>query len=126
MGVSERISKTIRRTLTPVSAKENAHADLASQEALRPLIQPTPRPSLLASSVTTQLHSITVFRALRRALPGSFSEPESVILPKTHLRPHSQPIDGCNKAHRKPDQAPNERCDQLGPGPTLEGARHRE
>jgi hypothetical protein len=46
--------------------------------------------------------------------------------PIRNLKPHSQPIDGSDKAHRKPDQAPNERCDQLGPKRALEGARHRE
>src|SRR5215218_725099 len=44
MGVSERSNKTRRRTLRAVSAKESAHVDHGSQEALRPLNQPNPRP----------------------------------------------------------------------------------
>src|SRR5215203_3128102 len=48
MGVSERSNKTRRRTLRAVSAKESAHADHASQEAVRPLtcrlLDPLPLP----------------------------------------------------------------------------------
>src|ERR671910_279314 len=123
MGVSElRSICTESKRLEAVSARESAHTDQASQEAERPLIQPTPRPCFLAPSATTQLYSMTVFRALGE----SSSESGRVMLLKTRSRPHSQPIDGRNKAHGKPGQAPNERCDQLGPKHTLEGARHRE
>src|SRR5215204_947085 len=48
MGVSERSNKTRRRTLRAVSAKDSAHADHASQEAVRPLtcrpLDPLPLP----------------------------------------------------------------------------------
>src|SRR5829696_1862359 len=74
----------------------------------------------------TTLHSKITCHESGKPLCGSFSEPERDILPKTHSRPRSQPIDGHNKAHRKPDHAPNKRCNQLGPKGPLEGARHRE
>src|SRR5918993_2589810 len=70
MGVSERSSKTMRRPVRAVSAKESAHADHASHEALRPLILPTPRPCFIAPSATMPLYSTTVSQALRQTLRG--------------------------------------------------------
>src|SRR5918993_4953458 len=75
MGVSERSSKTIRRTVRAVSAKESAHTDHASQEAMRPLILPTPRPCFLAPSVTIPVYRKITCQVLQKPLRGSFSEP---------------------------------------------------
>src|SRR5829696_6518501 len=47
--------KTMRRTVRAVSAKESAHAVHASHAAVRPLILPTPRPSVLVPSINTTL-----------------------------------------------------------------------
>jgi hypothetical protein len=66
MGVSERSSKTMRRTVRAVSAKENAHADHASQEAVRPLILPIPRSTYLAFSVTTPLYPKIICQVLQK------------------------------------------------------------
>ena len=77
-------------------------------------------------AVNTLLYSNITCHESGKQLCGSFSEPERDILPKTHSRPRSQPIDGHNKAHCKPEQAPDKRCNQLGPKGPLEGARHRE
>src|SRR5918992_1434957 len=71
MGVSERRSKIMRRTVRAVSAKESAHADHASHEALRPLIMPTPRPCSLVPTTTILLYSPTVSQTLRRSFPAS-------------------------------------------------------
>src|SRR5215208_8033227 len=65
MEVSERSSKTMRRTVRAVSAKERADADHASHEAVRPLIVLSPRPCSLVPSVTTPLYSTTVSQPLR-------------------------------------------------------------
>src|ERR687896_656571 len=64
-------------------------------------------------AVNTLLYSNITCHESGKPLCGSFSEPERDILPRTHSRPRSQPIDGHNKAHCKPDQAPNKRCNQL-------------
>src|SRR5215207_247121 len=78
MAASERSSKTMRRTVRAVSAKESVHADHASQEAARALIQPTPRPCVLAPLVTTPFYSTVVSQTLR----GPLSEPERAEPPK--------------------------------------------
>src|SRR5215217_2262400 len=75
MGVSERRSKTRRRTLRAVSAKESAHVDHASQEAVCPLIVPPTRFSLLDPSVTKPLYCKITRRASHKPLRESFSEP---------------------------------------------------
>src|SRR5215212_8117853 len=87
MGVSERSSRTMRRTVRAVSAKENAHADHASQEEARPLILPTPRPSFLAPSVTIPVYRKISCQGLRKPLHRSFSkpsraEPSKIDLPR--------------------------------------------
>src|SRR5918995_5924255 len=70
MEVSERSSKTMRRPVRAVSAKESADADHASHAALRPLIVPPARPCSLVPSLTTPLYSTTVSQALRQTLRG--------------------------------------------------------
>src|SRR5918998_3037892 len=55
MGVSERISETIRRTVRADSVREKAHADHASQMVARLLIGSTPRPVPLP--LLSQYHS---------------------------------------------------------------------
>src|SRR5215210_3593822 len=72
MGVSERSSKAMRRTVRAVSAKEMAQADQASQEAMRPLILPTLRSSFLAPSVTISVYRKITCQVLRKPLRGSF------------------------------------------------------
>src|ERR671917_2284845 len=72
MGVSERSSKTMMRTVRAVSAKESAHEDHASHEAVRPLIMPTPRPCSLVPTTTILLYSPTVSQTLRQTLRRSF------------------------------------------------------
>src|ERR687896_1275802 len=72
MGVSERRSKIMRRTVRAVSAKDSAHEDHASHEAVRPLIMPTPRPCSLVPTTTILLYSPTVSQTLRQTLRRSF------------------------------------------------------
>src|SRR5215218_2398898 len=74
-----------RRTVRAVSAKENAHADQASQEAARPLILPTPRPSFLAPSVAIPVYRKITCQVLRKPLRGSSPEPRRAELPKKDL-----------------------------------------
>src|ERR687886_579269 len=81
MGVSERISKTMRRTVRAVSAKESTHADHASGAAVRALILPTPRPCVLAPFVSIPFYSTAVSQTLR----GPLSEPERAETPTVHL-----------------------------------------
>src|SRR5919202_7058106 len=81
MGVSERISKTMRRTVRAVSAKESAHADHASDAAVRALILPTPRPCVLVPFVTIPFYSTAVSQTLR----GPLSEPRRAETPTAHL-----------------------------------------
>src|ERR671921_1003669 len=76
-------------------------------------------------AVNTLLYSNITCHESGKPLCGSFSEPEwhtSDDAFKTTLLTHRRH----NKAHCKPDQAPNKRCNQLGPKRPLEGARHRE
>jgi hypothetical protein len=61
----------MRRTVRAVSAKENAHADHATKEAVRPLILPIPRSTFLASSVTTLYRKIDC-RVLQKQRRGKF------------------------------------------------------
>src|SRR5215208_6606825 len=85
MGVSERSSKTMRRTVRAVSTKESAHAVHASHAAVRPLILPIPRPCSLAPSITTSLYPKIACHELRKPLRGSVSEQSSAELTKIHL-----------------------------------------
>src|ERR687897_600756 len=94
MGVSERSSKTMRRTVRAVRAKESAHADHASDAVVRPLILPIPRFWCSAPSVTTPLYSTSVSKALRQTLRSSFSERRSADLTKLHL-PIEQAMYAC-------------------------------
>src|SRR5919112_3641966 len=54
-----------RRKARAMATKVATQTDHASQEAVRRLIPPNPRPCSLAPAVTTPLYSITVSRLLR-------------------------------------------------------------
>src|SRR5215217_1949269 len=66
-------------------ATDRAASDHASQEVVRVLIPPIPRPCSLTPSVTTLLYSTTVSRALRQTLRRSFSEQSRTESSKTNL-----------------------------------------
>src|ERR671911_1286965 len=92
MEVSERSSKTMRRPVRAVSAKESADADHASHAALRPLIVPPARPCSLVPSLTTPLYSTTVSQALRQTLRGKGLN---------DIDPHHQPRAHCGPGDRE-------------------------
>src|SRR5215210_3110346 len=77
MEVPEWSSKTMRRPVRAVSARESAHADHASQERLRPPILPTSRCPILAPCVTTSLYRKITRRVSHKPLRGPFSEPRT-------------------------------------------------
>ena len=72
----------MRRTVSAVSARESAHADQASQEAVRPPVLPTPRSLSLTPSFTippyrksTARYCVAATRSLSLttpSLPGRF------------------------------------------------------
>src|SRR5215204_2205703 len=83
------------RSKTSRPTKSTAHDwIIKSRDRTQPgmIIQvclPTPRPYFLPSSVTAQLFCRIACQVSWKLLHGLFCEPERVILPKTHLRPHS-------------------------------------
>jgi hypothetical protein len=71
----------MRSTVRAVSAKESAHADHASDAAVRALILPTPRPCVLAPFVSIPFYSTAISQTLR----GTLSEPERAETLTAHL-----------------------------------------
>src|SRR5919206_3658469 len=66
-GCTDRVTKYNTTVATNITT-ESAPSDHASQEAVRVLIAPTPRPCSLVPSVTPPLYSSIVSKALRHPL----------------------------------------------------------
>src|ERR687889_1817794 len=114
MGVSERSSKTMRRTVRAVSTKESAHADHASDAAVRALILTTPRPYFLASIVSIPFYSTAVSQTFGEPL----SEPRRAETPTAYLL-RTQAMYACSLETERgffegvcaPDNRPQVSCD---------------